>query len=411
MEPRRAASGTASALQRRRLARVLERAARLPAWREPLAATAHLRDPVDRLRALPVLEREAIQARPEAFRDARVPSVEIHTSGSTGRPLTYHLDHRARVARLAAYARFFWLHGWRPWHRALSLKVLPDSSERVGAGWIDRSVLARRRVASVTAAPEALFEALRRADPHVLHGLPSALDVLGAETQKRRWRPRRLRGIFTSSEQVDPATRVRLEGLFGAPVIDHYGAAEGLIAWQCEVLRDYHVNERQILLELLDDEGRPVSPGEPGRVVLTTLDNRAMPLLRYAIGDLAVEAAPGPCPCGQRGRRLARVLGRVMESFVLGGRTVSPWAAVARMREVPGLGAFQLLQTGPRRVEARVRWRGRPSPEAVVAILRESLDPGLEVEVVATDRFLRLASGKLAPAMRVDGSGPSGTGP
>ncbi len=390
---------------RRRLARVLDHAARLPAWCDPLAHTAGVNDPVERLRALPVLDREAIQARPDAFRDPRPRSVEIHTSGSTGRPLTYHLDHRARVGRLAAYARFFWMHGWRPWDRSLSLKVLPDSSDRVGAAWIDRTLLAGRRVASAVSPPEEIFRAFRESDPHVLHGLPSAIECLGAEIERRGWRPRRLRRIFTSSEQMDPATRVRIEGLFRAPVIDHYGAAEGFIAWQCEQLRDYHINERQIFLELLDDEDRPVAPGTPGRVVLTTLDNRAMPLLRYAIGDLAVEAETEACPCGRPGRRLDRVLGRVMESFVLDGRAVSPWAAVSRMREIPGLGAFQLLQTGPLRVEARVDWRGSPAPGDVKALLRETLHPKLEVEVVATDTFLRLPSGKRAPALRVDQAG------
>jgi phenylacetate-coenzyme A ligase PaaK-like adenylate-forming protein len=92
------------------------------------------------------------------------------------------------------------------------------------------------------------------------------------------------------------------------PLTDLYAADEaGCIALQCPDHEHYHVQSESVLVEVLDVEGRACAPGAVGRVVVTTLQNFAMPLVRYDIGDVA--EAGDPCPCG-RGlpvlRRIAR---------------------------------------------------------------------------------------------------------
>ena len=295
--------------QRGRLDQALTVAARLPGYRNVLARLPTRLDPAERLVRLPVLERRQLQADPEFFRDRSRSSIGIHTSGSTATPLTYYLDRRARLRRLAEYARFFSLHGWRPWHCSLSFKVLPDSSDRVGSRWLDHSLLVRRRVVSVLDPPEAQFRIFRATDPHILHGLPSILQQLVIQMRRQSWRPSRLQRIFTSSEALESRTRDRLEGILGAPVVDHYGAAEGFIGWECERRNGYHLNMRSIFLEILDTEGESVAPGAVGRIVITTLDNPAMPLVRYAIGDHAVRGDEGMCPCGRAEPLIPKVIG------------------------------------------------------------------------------------------------------
>ena len=80
--------------------------------------------------------------------------------------------------------------------------------------------------------------------------------------------------------------------VFGAPPIDQYGAQEvGLIACECVVCGHYHVSAEAMRVEILRDDGTHCSPGETGRVVVTSFYNYAMPFIRYEIGDYADRGA------------------------------------------------------------------------------------------------------------------------
>ena len=100
----------------------------------------------------------------------------------------------------------------------------------------------------------------------------------------------RLREVRTSGEALDPEVRGLCREAWGVPVIDMYSANEvGYIALQCPGTEHYHVMAEGLLVEVLDDAGRACRPGETGRVVVTTLHNFAMPLVRYVIGGLVEE--------------------------------------------------------------------------------------------------------------------------
>lgn len=358
---------------------------------------------------MPVLERSAVQDRPEAFCSPGASSLSLSSSGSTGVPLPLRLARRARRRRRRQFASFFVGNGWLPWHRALSLRVLPDSSARLGSALLDGSVLRRRVTASVLESPDHLYELLRRIEPQILHGLPSALEHLANRAEADGWRPAGLRRIFTCSEALTPETRRLLERAFGAPVIDSYAAAEALVGFECSLQRGIHVLEDNVIFEVVGDDGACLPPGEVGRVVLTTLDNRAMPLLRYAIGDMAVAPSPssGSCPCGRPGRLVPRVLGRQVPMFVIGGAEVSPWGVIARMHELEDVRQFQLIQPAPDQVLVLIRARpsGGVDHRLVERLIAEEIGPSLLVEVREVAAIERLASGKAAPALVRPGTG------
>lgn len=92
--------------------------------------------------------------------------------------------------------------------------------------------------------------------------------------------------------------------------MDVYSTQEvGYIALQCPLYEHYHAQEETVMVEVLNDDGKPCSAGEIGRVVVTPLHNYATPLIRYDIGDYA-EVGP-PCPCGRGLTVLKRIMGRV----------------------------------------------------------------------------------------------------
>jgi phenylacetate-CoA ligase len=99
-----------------------------------------------------------------------------------------------------------------------------------------------------------------------------------------------------------------------------------------------------MMVEILDDAGRAVDPGEMGLVVVTTLENYLMPLVRYEVGDYAVASNAG-CSCGRTLATIERVIGRGINLFRLpGDRLLSPWNLVEVVRRHKEFRQFQIVQ-------------------------------------------------------------------
>lgn len=112
-------------------------------------------------------------------------------------------------------------------------------------------------------------------------------------------------------DKMFPHYRQKVESVFHTRVFDTYGCTEGMmIAGQCEE-GSYHILTPHVYLELLDEQGLDVPPGELGHVVATRLDAYAMPLIRYYLGDLAIREEPGKtCACGRPFPMLRQIVGR-----------------------------------------------------------------------------------------------------
>lgn len=95
-----------------------------------------------------------------------------------------------------------------------------------------------------------------------------------------------LRYCIVTSEVCSLDDKNILESGFGVKVIREYGAAElDVIAFE-DINGNWILNEENLLVEILDDDGNPVKSGETGNVVVTSLHNKAMPFIRYNLGDI-----------------------------------------------------------------------------------------------------------------------------
>lgn len=125
-----------------------------------------------------------------------------------------------------------------------------------------------------------------------------------------------------------PGTKERLEQRWGAEVFDHAGATEagawGFSADSTDELGLY-LNEAMFLIEVLDEDGQPVDPGERGEIVITPLDRKAQPYIRFRLRD-EIELAESPD--GERTFRFAKggVLGRTDDLTKVNGVLLSPTA-------------------------------------------------------------------------------------
>jgi len=166
----------------------------------------------------------------------------------------------------------------------------------------------------------------------------------------------RVRRIIVAGEPGGsiPATRARIAELWpGASVFDHHGMTEtGPVTYECPARPGVlHVLESACLAEVvLPATGRPVAAGEPGELILTTLERRGSPVLRYRTGDLVRrEAAERPCACGRWEMALAGgILGRVDDMVIVRGVNLYPSAVEQVVRGFPEVAEFQVAITEER---------------------------------------------------------------
>lgn len=117
--------------------------------------------------------------------------------------------------------------------------------------------------------------------------------------------------IMACAGTVTAEYRELLESVFGAGVVDKYGSRDCCdLACECRHHTGLHVFSPNAWLEIVDDQGAAVPAGTVGRVLVTLLNNRSFPLIRYEIGDLAAWAPPGACPCGSPFPRIQQLCGR-----------------------------------------------------------------------------------------------------
>lgn len=188
--------------------------------------------------------------------------------------------------------------------------------------------------------------------------------------------PSRLRVIVVAGEPGGsvPAIRGRIERAWpGARVFDHHGMTEvGPVSVPNPRLPDVlHVRERSFLAEILDPAGRPVTSGEAGELVLTTLGRVGSPLLRYRTGDLVRQSLRDPATLGTVELALeGGVLARTDDMVVVRGVNLSPAAVEAVVREVAGEAEYRVTaRRGTALVEVGVELEA-PAGDGAVAVAR-----------------------------------------
>jgi phenylacetate-CoA ligase len=181
--------------------------------------------------------------------------------------------------------------------------------------------------------------------PEVMHGYASALAELarllgGAEATPE------LRAVISTSETLAPSQRAEIVGALSVPVLNEYGSQEGQhLVLEC-LEGSMHIHPARGVVEVLtDDYSRRAGPGELGRMVVTGLMARSMPLIRYDLGD-SVEStgyAVG-CRCGSHWPTVGKVLGRT-EDLVKArdGRRIG-LLAHSTIKDVQGILEGQILQ-------------------------------------------------------------------
>jgi len=375
------------------------------------------------------------------------------TSGSTGVPLTIYIDELGVQFKTACTIRSDEWSGWRLGQRVAKVWGNPEYRHfglkgRLRNFFFDRAVyldtldLNDDRIAEFA-------RALRRHRPGLIFGHAHSLYLLACFLKKKRITGIRPNGIISTAMLLHDWQRAVIEQVFHCKVTNRYGCEEvSLIASECEEHNGLHVNADSVYTEVSANPARqggggmsPLSPqsrgegsglrgeapepltrledsppspreargegqihplpdgrGSSGHLLVTDLTNRAMPLIRYQIGDV-VEPSERVCPCGRGLPLIERIEGREAD-YVLtpAGRLISGISLTENFAlHIPGAAQVQIVQESLTTLRIRLvpddRF-GDASRATITALVEETFGTGVRIEVELVDAIPQEPSGK-----------------
>ena len=284
---------------------------------------------VDDLYKLPVVRRKELQenlgeAISEEFDIRNLKKVS--TTGSTGYPMSTFITQQEDAFRKAKLLRANTICG----QRARDKWVIITAPQHQAQKHRLQSFLGVYNPipVSVFDTADAQISAIEKIKPDVLDGYSSSIALLATKVDEKGIDTIRPRIIVGGAELIDGSERQFAERVFKAPFYDEYACVEfERLAWQCKEKTEYHIDADSVVMEFLDESGEKVAPGESGEIICTSLFNHAMPLLRYAVGDVGRISRKDDCPCGIEFPQMKVVEGRKDSIVVLPGkRALSPLA-------------------------------------------------------------------------------------
>jgi phenylacetate-CoA ligase len=183
----------------------------------------------------------------------------------------------------------------------------------------------------------------------VIHVIPSYALHLSTVFSELNLDPRKqtkVRIAFLGAEPHTEKMRLKIEEIYGYKAFNSYGLSEMNgpgVAFECPCQEGMHIWEDSFLTEIIDPQTlQPVADGEEGELVMTTLERKGMPLLRYRTKDLT-RIIPAPCTCGRTHRRIERIKGRTDDMLILKGVNIFPMQIEKKLMEIPGVGTNFLI--------------------------------------------------------------------
>jgi phenylacetate-CoA ligase len=314
---------------------------------------------------------EDIRGQPAEEFLCREPQAVFETTGTSGGPKRVYfgydeLDFSARYEAAAFYE-----NGLRPGDRVLCTF---DAGYWISS-WV--TFLACKQLGIFCSAagkpqPPEAYDRLAHYRYNVIVADPTWLVSLSEIAEKHGTFPVKL--IFAAGDRMTDAYRDYVQRIWKTPVILGYGSTEmgGGAGMECRERQGYHVDEFNLLFEILDPD-----PDGYGELVVTTLARRTSPLIRYRVRDIT-RFLEGPCPCGATVRRIARIRGRRDEMVVMGAGNMYPEIFEKVLCDVPGLSAnwqVAVLQEGLHDVlEFRLELTNGVSAPGIEDAIRKNLE-------------------------------------
>ena len=328
--------------------------ARSPWYRKKLAGIDPESFSIDRLGELPITTKDELAEDPDAFLAAPWSEVEdvVFSSGTTGEPC--RIAYTGSDMKRLAYneQRCFHAAGLTKEDRVLLTCTLDRCFVAGLAYYLGVRALGAAAIRNGLNSIESHLQVMKSLRPTAVIGVPSFLRHLGLEAKARNADCSSVRRLICIGEPVRDE-QMRLSGLgaqlaaiWGVPVHSTYASSEIVSSFcECTATCGGHLIPDLAIVEILDDEGKPLPDGEIGEVVVTPMRITGMPLVRFRTGDVSFLMRE-PCACGRYSPRLGPILGRRAQMLKCRGTTLYPRALNSVLDVAPEVAEYYVVASG-----------------------------------------------------------------
>ena len=337
------------------------------------------------LSSYPVITKDIIRSNNLINHNALIKyKFKSHTSGSTGQPMWTYYDVKSWIRKkYLVKARARMECGVKP-NEKIAVFESTSQNYKDNTNIFFQKLKSRYRVFSIFEPFQNSVQKIINFSPVVLYGSPSFFFQLGQYTSQNNIKLPSVKRIFTSSEYLQETVREYIKEKFGADVYDVYGSTEFKeVAWECEKHEGYHINEDEVIVEIIKD-GKPAAPGNIGNIVITDLRNTVMPLIRYQMNDKGM-LLQDKCSCGRTFSTMKPYAGRSSEYIVLpNDEILSPYLFTTSIEKIEGLMQYQIIQSDKNKLLVNIVSNSeyfKNVSESVKNILGHITNHNMEIEI------------------------------
>ena len=303
------------------------------------------------LTQIPLLDKSIIRNNSEEIKSEIARDLDrFNTGGSSGEPLIFYIGKKRVSHDVAAKwraTRWWGVDIGDPeivvWGSPVELNVQDNIR-------ILRDQLFRTKLLPAFEMSEQKLDSflgqIRAMRPKMLFGYPSALSHIAthAEAKGQNMNDLGIQVAFVTSERLYDEQRLQINRTFGCPVANGYGSRDaGFIAHECPQ-GGMHITAEDIIVEIVNPNGKNLPPGESGEIVVTHLATEDFPFIRYRTGDIGI-LDTNICSCGRGLPMLKEIQGRSTDFLTAqDGTIMHGLALIYILRDLPQIRAFKIVQ-------------------------------------------------------------------
>lgn len=279
------------------------------------------------IKKLPILTKEIVRNNQENLISKGFNAKIIKkgkTGGTTGSPIITLKDTAERTFTWASYFRWYSWMGIKREDKIVTLwgtaKIKNESSLSKLRTLLKNLIQNNLTINAFNLNERTLpivYKKIIKHDPVLIKGYLSAILQLANYIKDNDLNINNsLKAVATTAETLLPQHRTFIKETFKVDIFDQYGCGEvSGLAYECNKHEGLHINEEHVIIEIIDDSGNDLV-NSSGRIIVTSLDNKVMPFIRYEIGDLGTVSSE-PCSCGINSRLLKSIEGRTVDTVTL----------------------------------------------------------------------------------------------
>jgi phenylacetate-coenzyme A ligase PaaK-like adenylate-forming protein len=266
--------------------------------------------------------------------------IPVKTAGSNGMPFLFYIDRSFDQFRKAQCLRPYFTNGLRLRDCSIVFSVYNSPKKK----WHQLLGLMNEHYIYAGLDVDEQIKIIQNKKPDVVRGYGSVLNLLSFKIIEKNFSNLNPRLIFTDSELLLPESRQNIKKAFKTEAIDVYGTYEtDNIAYECTHHQGYHITNDSVIMEFINN-GIKVKPNEEGEIVVTILNNFAMPFIRYNLHDVG-SSIEKLCSCGRTFPLMNQVKGRANDYMITGdGRKLSFFNIAYFDKLAPHVREYQIVQ-------------------------------------------------------------------